>query len=96
MCENSLVMRASHDPSLFGEKKSFTSSAVWACAVYSLVPFVGIVFVPFIFIFGVTGVLRGDSSALKAVAAGVLILAVQLVLWWLLYVVPKLNVGGTA
>lgn len=94
MCENSPVMPASDEPSLFEEKKPFTSSALWACAVYSFVPFVGIVFVPFIFIFGVVGVLRGDSSALKAMAAGVGILIVQLVLWWLLYIVPTWNIRG--
>lgn len=81
-------MAASDETSLFDEKKPFMSSAVWACAVYSLVPFVGVVFVPFIFIFGVVGVVRGESSAFKAMAAGVGILIVQLVLWWLLYVVP--------
>ena len=82
-------MAASDDTSLFAQKKPFASSAVWACAVYSLVPFVGVVFVPFIFIFGVVGVVHGESSAFRAMAAGVGILIVQLVLWWLLYAVPK-------
>lgn len=73
--------------SLFEQKKPFASSAVWACVVYSLVPFVGVVFVPFIFVFGVIGMVRGEG-ALRPMGAGVLILMVQLVLWWLLYVVP--------
>ncbi len=79
--------------SLFGEKKLFAGSAVWACAVYSLVPLVGIVFVPFIYLFGFIAVVKGDSgnrrTALRAMAAGLVILVVQLVLWWLLYAVPK-------
>ena len=73
---------------LFEEEKPFASSAVWACVVYSLVPFVGVVFVPFVFIFGVVGLVRGEST-FRAMAAGLGILIVQLVLWWLLYAVPK-------
>ena len=89
MCENSRVKPASDDPSLFEEKKPFTSSAVWACAVYSLVPFVGIVFVPFIYIFGAVAFLKGDPIDRRALFFGVVILAVQFVLWWLMYLVPK-------
>ncbi|MEO5859363.1 MAG: hypothetical protein ABIR33_10485 [Pyrinomonadaceae bacterium] len=74
--------------SLSEEKEPFASSAAWACAVYSLVPFLGVVFVPFIFVFGVAAVLRGDPLDRRALAAGVLILTAQLVLWWLLYVAP--------
>ena len=73
---------------LFEEEKPFASSAVWACVVYSLVPFVGVVFVPFVFIFGVVGLVRGEST-FRAMVGGIGILIVQLVLWWLLYVVPK-------
>jgi len=76
--------------SLFEEKKPFASSAVWACVVYSLVPFVGVVFVPFIFVFGVVGLARGERT-FRAMGAGVAILIIQLVLWWLMYVVPKWN-----
>ena len=77
------------DASLFGEKKPFASSAVWACVVYSLVPFVGVIFVPFVFVFGVVAVVRGERPVFNAMAAGVVILIAQLVLWWLLYAVPK-------
>ena len=81
------------DASLFGEKKPFASSAVWACVVYSLVPFVGVVFVPFVFVFAMIAVMGGDRvrrrSALQAVAVGCVILIAQLVLWWLLYAAPK-------
>ena len=91
MCENKPVMTASNEVSLFDEKKPFASSAVWACTVYSLVPFVGIVFVPFVFVFGVLAMVRGED-ALRAMGAGVLILVVQLALWWLLYAVPKWSV----
>ena len=84
------------ETSLFGDKKPFAGSAVWACAVYSLVPLVGVVFLPFIFVFGVVAVVKGDGghqqSALRAMASGLVILVVQLVLWWLLYAVPKWGV----
>ena len=82
-------MAAPDDSTPFGEKRPFASSAVWACAIYSLVPFVGVVFVPFVFVFGIVAMGRGERSALIAVAAGALILIVQLVLWWLLYAVPR-------
>lgn len=82
-------MAASDDPALFEERKPLASSAVWACAVYSLVPFIGVVFLPFVFAFGIVAYVRGDGSVLRAMAAGVLILVVQLVLWWLLFAVPQ-------
>ena len=75
--------------SLFEESKPFASSAVWACVVYSLVPFVGIVFVPFIFVFGVVAAWKGDPVDRRAFIVGVVVLIGQLVLWWLLYVVPN-------
>ena len=81
------------DASVFGESKAFASSAVWACAVYSLVPFVGIVFVPFVFVFGLIATVRGDRgrrrSALTAMAVGLVVMIAQIVLWWLLYAVPS-------
>lgn len=98
MCENSPVMAASDDSSPFGEKEPFASSAVWACAVYALVPFVGVVFVPFVFLFGLIAVVNGDGvlrrSALIAMAVGSAVLIGQLVLWWLLYAVPRWSQQG--
>lgn len=85
-------MAASDEVSLFEEKKPFAGSAVWACAVYSLVPFVGVVFVPFVFVFGLVAALRGETVDWRALAAGVLISIAQLVLWWLLYAVPTWGV----
>ena len=84
-------MVASDEVDLFGEKRPFASSTVWACVVYSLVPFLGVVFVPFILVLAAVGSVRGDGIDRRALAAGVSIFIVQLVLWWLLYVVPKLE-----
>ena len=89
-------MTATDDVSQFEEKKPFESSAAWACVVYSLVPFVGVVFVPFIFVFGLASHIRSEAgqriSARWAMCLGILIVIVQVVLWWLLYAVPKWNV----
>ena len=82
-------MAASDRISLFDEKKPFAASAVWACVVYSLVPFVGVLFVPIIFVLAVIGLIHREAAALRAVTAGVVILIFQLVLWWLMYAVPK-------
>lgn len=83
---------------LFEEKKPFASSAVWACVVYSLVPLVGVVFFPLTIVFGIAAVLTRDAvrrrSALVAMAAGAAILSAQLVLWWLLFMVPKWGAAG--
>jgi hypothetical protein len=83
---------------LFEQKKPFASSAVWACTVYSLVPFVGIVFIPFVFLFGIVAAMTGHGSqrrsAVKAMGAGVLVLIVQAVLWWLMYMVPDWSREG--
>ena len=83
-------MAASEDIQLFDDERPFASSAVWACVVYSLVPFVGVVFVPLIFVFGVIVLARGERT-FGAMGAGVAILIMQLVLWWLMYVVPRWN-----
>ena len=80
------------EPSLFGEKKPFAGSAVWACTVYALVPLVGVVFLPFVLVLGIASLVRGDVSALRPMAMGLVILAVQLVFWWVLYAVPKWGV----
>lgn len=84
--------------SLFETKKPFASSAVWACSVYSLVPFVGVVFVPFVFLFGLIAVVKSGGaqrrSAIVAMAIGSAVLIGQLVLWWLLFMVPHWSREG--
>jgi len=69
-----------------------------ACATYSLVPYLGILFCPGAVLVGAFGVLRSyqtralddASRSICYVSAivGVLILCVQLLLWWILYKVP--------
>jgi len=66
-----------------------------AFVVYALVPYLGILFCPGALLLGFAGLLRSRrapearrDSALS-VALGLLILCVQLALWWILYKVPE-------
>ena len=85
--------------SLFEESKNSVSDMAWALVVYSSVPYLGILFVPFAFIIGGLGwykahrvpKLGGGRLALVCVGLSFLILAVQVFLWWLLYLIPELG-----
>ena len=70
-----------------------------AFATYSLVPYLGIVFCPGAVLLGTVGVVRsyrsektnGDSArgvCYVSTIVGVVVLAIQLLLWWILYKVP--------
>lgn len=84
---------------LFEQNKNSVSQTAWACLVYSFVPYLGILFVPFtIFIggFGYAKALRqpqigGRKLALVCVILSFVVLAIQIFLWWLLYIVPELG-----
>jgi hypothetical protein len=70
-----------------------------AFANYSLVPYLGIVFCPGAVLLGALGVVRANSSdktndsargvCYASTIVGVVVLAVQLLLWWILYQVPR-------
>jgi hypothetical protein len=84
---------------LFGENKNTISQTAWACVVYSMVPYLGILFIPFAFLVGGFGYivsykrpqLGGRRLAAACIGLSVLVLAVQIVLWWLLYVIPEVG-----
>lgn len=84
---------------LFEESEPFEQSTAWACVVYSLVPFVGILFTLPAVVLGIRELLNarfaGNSHAVRsrifAIVTGVVVLAAQLVLWWLLYHIPTLD-----
>ena len=67
-----------------------------ASIVYSMVPYLGILFVPVALAASTYGFTRSASPYrrrfLLCAAASFLVLAVQLLLWWLLYLIPKLGV----
>ena len=82
---------------LFEQNKNSIAQTAWACLVYSFVPYLGILFVPMAFLVGSFGVivsynqpsLGGRRLALTSVFLSLVVLAVQIFLWWLLYIVPE-------
>jgi hypothetical protein len=70
-----------------------------AFATYSLVPYLGIVFCPGAVLLGTVGVVKsyrsdhvssdpGRGVCYISLIVGLVVLAVQLLLWWILYQVP--------
>lgn len=71
------------------------SGTARAFATYSLVPYLGIVFCPGAVLLGTVGVVRsyrsnqtGRGVCYVSLIVGLVVLAVQLLLWWILYQVP--------
>lgn len=84
---------------LFEQNENAVSQIAWACFVYSLVPYIGIVFVPFTFLVGGFGYavslrqphLGGRKLALVSFGLSFFVLVIQIFLWWLLYIIPELG-----
>ncbi len=84
---------------LFERNKNSISQTAYACLVYSFVPYLGILFIPFTFGIGgyayLTAVrqphLGGRKLALMTISTSFFVLAMQIFLWWLLYVIPELG-----
>ena len=76
------------------------ADAAWALVVYSMVPYLGILFTPFALgtaAYAIATRLAGRRLAMMSLGIGTATLAVQLLLWWLLYVIPELSgVSGWA
>ena len=91
--------RETEDENLFNENKNAASETARACVVYSLVPYLGILFCPLALLTGGVGVINayrkpylgGGKTSFYSIAFTFLILAVQLLLWWLLYIIPELG-----
>jgi hypothetical protein len=68
-----------------------------AFAIYALVPYLGILFCPGAVVMGTIGLAQsyripavgGRVGSYLSIGAGLLLLGIQLFLWWLLYKVPK-------
>lgn len=83
---------------LFKINRNTVSEMAWACFVYSLVPYIGIIFVPFTILIGVAGVgisvrrphAGGGKLAIASIGLSVVVLGVQVFFWWLLYIIPEL------
>jgi len=84
---------------LFEQNKNSIAQTAWACMVYSFVPYLGILFIPFTFFIGGFGYitalrepqLGGRKLALISISVSFIVLAVQIFLWWLLYIIPELG-----
>lgn len=84
---------------LFPKNENSVSETAWACLVYSFVPYLGILFVPLAFVVAIFGIaisfqrpaLGGRKLALVSAALSFVILAIQVFLWWLLYIIPEIG-----
>lgn len=95
-----LIENAPHEEvaNLFKQNENTVSQIAWACFVYSLVPYLGILFIPFTFLtsgFGYFVNLRkphlgGRKLALISFWLSFVVLAIQVFLWWLLYIIPEI------
>ena len=95
----SVSIENTEDTNLFERNKNSISQTAWACLVYSFVPYLGILFVPFTVGIGsfayLTAIrqpdLGGRKMALMSISISFIVLAVQIFLWWLLYIIPELG-----
>lgn len=84
---------------IFAAENNNIAKMALVCATYALIPYLGILLCPCAVFFGGVGLIRsysfakydGRKAAVASIVLGVLILCVQLVLWWLLYTIPDLN-----
>jgi predicted neutral ceramidase superfamily lipid hydrolase len=83
---------------LFKQNNSISEIA-WAFAVFSWVPYLGVLFLPFAFIFGIAGFqisikkthLSGRKLSINSLISSFIVFAVQILLWYLLYLIPELS-----
>jgi hypothetical protein len=83
---------------LFARNENSIAQTAWACFVYSMVPYLGVLFIPFTLVFGSCGIaisyrspdLGGRGLALASLGMSFVVLAVQILLWWLLYLIPEI------
>ena len=84
---------------LFEENKNPASATASAFVVYSLVPYLGILFCPGALMMGGIGAfiahrkpfLGGRRTSIYSIALSLIIFAIQILLWWLLYIIPELG-----
>ena len=84
---------------LFDMRENTAAEMAWACAVYAMIPYLGIIFTPFAVIFGSLGLYKGFYEknrsgyrrSLQSVIFSVILFFIHVFLWWLLYAVPKLG-----
>lgn len=83
---------------LFTINRNPVSEMAWASFVYSMVPFLGILFIPVTFVIGICGVgvslkhpkAGGKQLSLISMGLSFPVLGIQIFFWWLLYIIPEL------
>jgi hypothetical protein len=84
---------------LFETNKNSASDTAAAFVVYSLVPYLGILFCPGALLMGGVGIfvsyrkpyLGGRKKSAYSIFLSVVVFAMQILLWWLLYYIPELG-----
>jgi hypothetical protein len=85
---------------MFGRRRDAFAETAWACTVYSMVPYLGILFVPLAIGVGTAGYIAtrggppgsGELRVTVSLGISIALLIVQLFLWWLLYLVPEIGI----
>lgn len=93
------VKSANAPERLFAQNKNSASEIAWAFVVYSLVPYLGILFCPGAAVLGGVGIivsrrrpyLGGGRKSAYSLVLSFIIFAVQIFLWWLLYFIPEIG-----
>ncbi|HLA96761.1 MAG TPA: hypothetical protein VK612_13650 [Pyrinomonadaceae bacterium] len=87
------------EANLFETKQDPVANTAWACLVYSMVPYLGILFIPFAIAAGSVSFIstrKADRPAARfakvCIALSLMVFAVQIFLWWLLYFIPKIGI----
>lgn len=84
--------------SLFGKTENSSLDVARAFLVYSMVPYLGVLFVPGAVFMGFFSLLQASRNSQKTdlknsaacILLSFLILSAQLLLWWLFYAIPEL------
>jgi hypothetical protein len=84
---------------LFEKPQNGAATTAMAFVIYSLVPYLGILFCPGAILMGGIGLavsyqkpqLGGRQTATYSICLGAIVTAIQIVLWWLLYLIPELK-----
>ena len=86
-------MKAAETASLFEDRRDLTKDTAWASVVYSLVPYLGILFVPAALIASLLLLFRAeaDGRGYRYIVASMVVGLFQVFLWWLLYFIPTIG-----
>lgn len=95
-----LSKKGEHTEDLFNINRNPIAETAWASCVYSFVPYLGILFIPVTLIIGSLGIavavknpeLGGRKMSLASIGVSFIVLAVQIFLWWLLYIIPEIGI----